>query len=322
MPNREDRACDRSAAACASVSTASVRSTASTSPFPRARSTAFSAPTAPARRRRCGCCSASSIPTRATARLLGHDRPLEAAHIVGYLPEERGLYPAMKTRDAIAFMGALRGLPLDVGRKRAVGLLTDNGLGDYVDKPIRSLSKGMAQTVQLFGTIVHRPEADRARRALLRPRRDQPGPARTSDPRGSARTARPSSSRPMSSPMPSGCANGSRSSPAASSASKARSPTRASGCARRCGCGPAPPTARGAGRCRPTPKHRDGVWHFELAGRRCRAAAQGADRRRRRHRGIVDRAAGPARRLRRDRRPDGGARDGGQNAAEDIGAAA
>ena len=45
--------------------------------------------------------------------LLGHERPLEAARVVGYLPEERGLYPAMTTREAIAFMGALRGLPLD-----------------------------------------------------------------------------------------------------------------------------------------------------------------------------------------------------------------
>ena len=89
--------------------------------------------------------------------LLGHERPMEAARIVGYLPEERGLYPAMTARDAIAFMGALRGLPLDIGRTRAEGLLADNGMGDYIDKPIRSLSKGMAQTVQLFGTIVHRP---------------------------------------------------------------------------------------------------------------------------------------------------------------------
>jgi ABC-2 type transport system ATP-binding protein len=89
--------------------------------------------------------------------LLGHERPLDAATIVGYLPEERGLYPAMTARDAIAFMGALRGLPLDIGRKRAEGLLTDNGLGDYVNKPIKALSKGMAQTVQLLGTIVHRP---------------------------------------------------------------------------------------------------------------------------------------------------------------------
>jgi len=97
-------------------------------------------------------------PDRGHRTLLGHDQPLKAAQLVGYLPEERGLYPAMTTRDAIAFMGALRGLPLDVGRKRGEGLLRDNGLGDYVDKPIKSLSKGMAQTVQLFGTIVHRPK--------------------------------------------------------------------------------------------------------------------------------------------------------------------
>jgi ABC-2 type transport system ATP-binding protein len=97
-------------------------------------------------------------PDQGERRLLGHERPLEAAGLVGYLPEERGLYPAMTARDAIAFMGALRGLPLRVGRARAASLLTDNGLGDYVDKPVKTLSKGMAQTVQLFGTIVHRPK--------------------------------------------------------------------------------------------------------------------------------------------------------------------
>jgi len=96
-------------------------------------------------------------PDRGRRSLLGHERPLEAAKIVGYLPEERGLYPAMTTREAIAFMGALRGLPLEVGRKRGAILLEQNGLGDYVDKPIKSLSKGMAQTIQLFGTIVHKP---------------------------------------------------------------------------------------------------------------------------------------------------------------------
>ncbi len=96
-------------------------------------------------------------PDSGSRTLLGHARPLEAAKIVGYLPEERGLYPAMSTREAIAFMGALRGLPLEVGRKRAEILLRENGLGDYVDKPIKSLSKGMAQTIQLFGTIVHKP---------------------------------------------------------------------------------------------------------------------------------------------------------------------
>ncbi len=96
-------------------------------------------------------------PDEGERRLLGNGSPLEMARAVGYLPEERGLYPAMKAREAIAFMGALRGLPLDVGRRRAEILMRENGLGDYVDKPIKSLSKGMAQTVQLFGTIVHKP---------------------------------------------------------------------------------------------------------------------------------------------------------------------
>ena len=97
-------------------------------------------------------------PDEGRRTLLGHDQPLQAAALVGYLPEERGLYQSMKTKEVIAFMGALRGLPLAVGRQRAEGMLRDNGLGDYVDKPIKSLSKGMAQTVQLFGTIVHRPK--------------------------------------------------------------------------------------------------------------------------------------------------------------------
>jgi len=97
-------------------------------------------------------------PSSGTRRVLGHERPLEAAPEVGYLPEERGLYPAMHAREAIAFMGALRGLPLAEGRRRADELLKEHNLGEWAGKPIRSLSKGMAQTVQLLGTIVHRPK--------------------------------------------------------------------------------------------------------------------------------------------------------------------
>lgn len=89
--------------------------------------------------------------------LLGETAPLKAAKQVGYLPEERGLYPAMPAREAIAFMGALRGLPLAEGRRRAGSLMEDHGLGEAAHRPIRTLSKGMAQTVQLLGTIVHHP---------------------------------------------------------------------------------------------------------------------------------------------------------------------
>ena len=96
-------------------------------------------------------------PSSGDRELLGRTSPLDAAHEVGYLPEERGLYPAMTCADAIAFMGALRGLPLRQGRMRGTQLLEEHGLGDWARKPIRTLSKGMAQTVQLLGTIVHQP---------------------------------------------------------------------------------------------------------------------------------------------------------------------
>ncbi len=90
--------------------------------------------------------------------LLGRAHPRDASDHVGYLPEERGLYPAMKAREAIAFMGALRGLDWRTGRARAVEMLEAAGLGHAVDEKIRKLSKGMAQLVQLLGSVVHRPE--------------------------------------------------------------------------------------------------------------------------------------------------------------------
>ena len=90
--------------------------------------------------------------------LLGRAHPREASDQVGYLPEERGLYPSMKCREAIAFMGALRGLPWKIGRERADVLLEQAGLGHAAHDKIRKLSKGMAQLVQLLGSIVHRPD--------------------------------------------------------------------------------------------------------------------------------------------------------------------
>lgn len=91
-------------------------------------------------------------------RLLGHASPRDVSDRVGYLPEERGLYPAMKAREAIAFMGALRGLDWAEGRKRAGDMMEAAGLGHAVDRKIKQMSKGMAQLVQLLGSIVHKPE--------------------------------------------------------------------------------------------------------------------------------------------------------------------
>jgi len=97
-------------------------------------------------------------PDAGIRRVLGHENPRNVARRIGYLPEERGLYPSMKAIEAIAFMGALRGLSLAEGRRRGLELLERHDLGHAATRQIRQLSKGMAQTVQLLGTLVHEPE--------------------------------------------------------------------------------------------------------------------------------------------------------------------
>jgi len=97
-------------------------------------------------------------PDEGTSRLLGGHKPQSVRHRIGYLPEERGLYPGMKAREAIAFMGALRGLDWSEGRRRAATFMTELGLERVIDEKIRKMSKGMAQMIQLIGSIVHAPD--------------------------------------------------------------------------------------------------------------------------------------------------------------------
>ena len=96
-------------------------------------------------------------PDKGTRRVLGSENPHALANRIGYLPEERGLYPAMKAVDAIAFVGALRGLPTAEGRRRGYRLLEEHGFAHIADRQIRQMSKGQAQTVQLLATLVHDP---------------------------------------------------------------------------------------------------------------------------------------------------------------------
>jgi len=97
-------------------------------------------------------------PDAGTSRLLGNHKPQSVRNRVGYLPEERGLYPGMKAREAIAFMGALRGLDWAEGRRRAAIFMAELGLERVIDEKIRKMSKGMAQMVQLIGSIIHAPD--------------------------------------------------------------------------------------------------------------------------------------------------------------------
>jgi ABC-2 type transport system ATP-binding protein len=77
---------------------------------------------------------------------------------IGFLPEERGLYRRMTPIEAITFLASLKGVPPAEGRRRARRLLEEQGLGEAARRQIRSLSKGMAQKVQLLSALVHQPD--------------------------------------------------------------------------------------------------------------------------------------------------------------------
>lgn len=90
--------------------------------------------------------------------VLGGDDAQKVRERIGFLPEERGLYKRMTPIDAIAFFAGLKGVPEAEGRKRAKAMLEAQGLGYAMKKPIKELSKGMAQKVQLLSALAHEPE--------------------------------------------------------------------------------------------------------------------------------------------------------------------
>ncbi|HJS80994.1 MAG TPA: ATP-binding cassette domain-containing protein [Vitreimonas sp.] len=97
-------------------------------------------------------------PTAGKITLLGGPVTRDALQRVGYLPEERGLYRAMSARSAIAYLARLKGMPSGKAFKRADQLLRDHGLGKARRKKIKTLSKGMAQKVQVLAAIAHEPD--------------------------------------------------------------------------------------------------------------------------------------------------------------------
>ena len=98
-------------------------------------------------------------PDRGVIQVLGNLAPgPEAAAKIGYLPEERGLYPKMKVGDIIEFMGELRGLSRAEARKRGGAWLERLGLGKWTKNKVQDLSKGMQQKVQFATALLHEPE--------------------------------------------------------------------------------------------------------------------------------------------------------------------
>lgn len=92
--------------------------------------------------------------------VLGRDpaRDADVLRRLGYLPEERGLYRKMKVIDVIIFFALLKGVSGGDARRDGLAWLDRMGLGDWADKKVDTLSKGMQQKVQFITTVLHRPD--------------------------------------------------------------------------------------------------------------------------------------------------------------------
>lgn len=97
-------------------------------------------------------------PTSGRIAVLGAAEVEAVRDRIGFLPEERGLYKRMNPVDAVAFLASLKGVPTAEGRRRGRAMLEAQGLGASLRKPIKALSKGMAQKVQLIAALAHEPE--------------------------------------------------------------------------------------------------------------------------------------------------------------------
>lgn len=90
--------------------------------------------------------------------LAGRPATAEARRRIGFLPEERGLFPRERAREAIAFHARLKGFDRSRALKSADRLLERIGLGDRKRARIEELSKGNAQRVQILCALAHEPE--------------------------------------------------------------------------------------------------------------------------------------------------------------------
>ena len=98
-------------------------------------------------------------PDEGTIELLGQYAPgPSAVGHVGYLPEERGLYPKMQVLELLQFFGELRGMTGKDAAHKGCEWLERLEIGEWAHKKVQDLSKGMQQKVQFVTAVIHEPE--------------------------------------------------------------------------------------------------------------------------------------------------------------------
>jgi ABC-2 type transport system ATP-binding protein len=97
-------------------------------------------------------------PDSGSIEILGRPADQSSRDRIGYMPEERGLYPRMVLEEQLVFMAEIKGCPAREARRRLPGWLEKVGLAGWGKRKVNELSKGMQQKAQLLATLLHDPE--------------------------------------------------------------------------------------------------------------------------------------------------------------------
>ncbi|MBY0222799.1 MULTISPECIES: ABC transporter ATP-binding protein [Sporosarcina] len=82
----------------------------------------------------------------------------ETSPQIGYLPEERGLYPKMKVLEQLMFLGQLRGMDKVSAKSASFQWLERFEVPHYTNKKVEELSKGNQQKIQVIASLMHNPK--------------------------------------------------------------------------------------------------------------------------------------------------------------------
>ena len=97
-------------------------------------------------------------PDSGSIEILGRPADQAARDRIGYMPEERGLYPRMVLEEQLLFLAEIKGTPRAEARRRLPAWLERMGLAEWARRKVNELSKGMQQKAQLVATLLHEPE--------------------------------------------------------------------------------------------------------------------------------------------------------------------
>ena len=97
-------------------------------------------------------------PDAGTIEVLGGALTPARKDRIGYMPEERGLYPHMRVLDCLIYLGKLKGLKRREAQQRAEMYLERLELADQGQTKIEALSRGMTQKVQVIAALFHGPD--------------------------------------------------------------------------------------------------------------------------------------------------------------------